>query len=69
MNMSERDLRKCKNRQKMSGGFRDADGCDMYCKIMSVVETWKREGKNLLNEIRKSFEKSLAIPNVVPVYL
>ena len=68
-NMSERDLRKCKNRQKMSGGFRDVDGCDVYCKIMSVVETWKREGKNLLNEIRKSFEKSLAIPYSVPVYL
>lgn len=68
-NMSERDLRKCKNRQKMAGGFRDAEGCDTYCKVMSVVETWKREGKNLLNEIRKSFEKSLAIPYSVPVYL
>ena len=68
-NMSERDLRKCKNRQKMAGGFRDAEGCDTYCKIMSVVETWKREGKNLLNEIRNSFETSLAIPHCVPVYL
>ena len=68
-NMSERDLRKCKNRQKMAGGFRDTDGCDMYCKIMSIVGTWKREGKNLLNELRKSFEKSLAIPSSVPVYL
>ena len=29
-NMSERDLRKVKNRQKMSGGFRDESGRDMF---------------------------------------
>lgn len=41
-NMSERDLRKCKNRQKMSGGFRTQEGCSMYCDILSVIETAKR---------------------------
>ena len=30
-NMSERDLRKCKNRQKMSGGFRTEAGKEIYC--------------------------------------
>lgn len=29
-NMSERDLRKCKNRQKMAGGFRTEEGQKMY---------------------------------------
>jgi len=43
-NMSERDLRKCKNRQKMSGGFRTMEGCSMYCNILSFVETCKRRG-------------------------
>jgi hypothetical protein len=44
-NLSERDLRKCKNRQKIAGGFRKASGNEMYCNIMSIVETCKR--KNL----------------------
>lgn len=50
-NMSERDLRKCKNRQKMSGGFRTPEGVKMYCSIMSVVETAKRRGLNILETI------------------
>lgn len=41
-NMSERDLRKCKTRQKMSGGFRSSDGLDMFCRILSFIETAKR---------------------------
>lgn len=41
-NMSERDLRKCKSRQKMSGGFRTQAGSSMYCDILSVIETAKR---------------------------
>ena len=68
-NMSERDLRKCKNRQKISGGFRSIDGCDMYCKIMSVVETWKREGKNLLEEMKKNFIAAMNIPCYAQAYL
>ena len=42
-NLSERDLRKCKNRQKMSGGFRKQSGNEMYCSIMSIIETCKRK--------------------------
>ena len=41
-NMSERDLRKCKSRQEMSGGFRTQAGSSMYCDILSVIETAKR---------------------------
>ncbi len=41
-NMPERDLRKCKSRQKMSGGFRTQEGSSMYCDILSVIETAKR---------------------------
>ena len=51
-NMSERDLRKVKNRQKMSGGFRKWTGQEMYCRSLSVVETLKRRGMNLLENIR-----------------
>ena len=45
-NMSERDLRKCKRRQKMSGGFRTQEGSSMYCDILSVIETAKRSHIN-----------------------
>lgn len=51
-NMSERDLRKCKNRQKMAGGFRTQEGHKMYCRILSVIETCKRRGENIFKKIK-----------------
>lgn len=50
-NMSEKDLRICKNRQKMAGGFRTPSGRQMYCEIMSVIETIKRRGLNIFQSI------------------
>lgn len=50
-NMSEKDLRMCKNRDKMAGGFRNASGRDMYCRIMSFIETVKRRGMNIYQSI------------------
>ncbi len=50
-NMSEKDLRICKNRDKMSGGFRSASGREMYCKTMSFIETVKRRGLNIFRSI------------------
>lgn len=47
-NMSERDLRKCKNRQKMAGGFRTTHGKQIFCSLLSVTETCKRRGINLM---------------------
>lgn len=52
-NMSERDLRKCKNRQKMAGGFRTEEGQRMYCKILSVIETCKRKGDSIFEKIKQ----------------
>ena len=56
-NMSERDLRKCKLRQKMSGGFRTDAGKMIYCRIMSVIETAKRKGMELLEHINAIFQR------------
>ena len=56
-NMSERDLRKVKNRDKMAGGFRTPEGVAMFCNILSVVETLKRKKANLLNGIAALFAK------------
>lgn len=45
-NLSERDLRKCKSRQKMSGGFRSLEGAQMYSRILSLIETCKRRNRS-----------------------
>ncbi len=50
-NMSEKDLRICKNRQKMAGGFRTEEGRGMYCRIMSAIGTVKRRGLNIFQSI------------------
>lgn len=60
-NMSERDLRKAKNRQKMAGGFRKDSGHAMYCAIRSIVETLKRRRMAMLENIRHLFMGTPAI--------
>lgn len=57
-NMSERDLRKCKNRQKMSGGFRTEHGKEIFCSVLSVIETCKRQSMDLLSSIAAVFNGS-----------
>lgn len=60
-NISERDLRKVKNRQKMAGGFRKKSGKKMYCLILSIVETLKRRNRNLMEGIKQVFIGTPAI--------
>ena len=60
-NISERDLRKAKNRQKMAGGFRKDSGHEMYCSILTVIETLKRRGMGMMENIRKLFMGAPAI--------
>lgn len=60
-NMSERDLRKAKNRQKMAGGFRKASGHEMYCRILTIIETLKRRKMGILENIRLLFMGTPAI--------
>ena len=55
-NLSERDLRKCKNRQKMAGGFRNIQGCRMYADILSIIETAKRKEMSVFNVMAEIFE-------------
>lgn len=59
-NMSEKDLRICKNREKMAGGFRTDDGMRMYCNIMSFIETIKRKKENILHNIAGLMNGTLA---------
>lgn len=60
-NISERDLRKVKNRQKMAGGFRKDSGHEMYCKILTMIETLKRRNMGIIHNIKLIFEGTPAI--------
>ena len=60
-NMSERDLRKAKNRQKMAGGFRKASGHEMYCRILTIIETLKRRKMGIFENIKLLFMGTPAI--------
>lgn len=59
--MSERELRKAKNRQKMAGRFRKESGHEMYCAIMTIIETLKRRKMPLIENIKKLFLGTPAI--------
>ena len=60
-NISERDLRKAKNRQKMAGGFRKDSGHEMYCSIMTIIETLKKRGMDIIENMKKLFMGTPAI--------
>jgi transposase len=54
-NQSERDLRHCKIRQKVSGCFRSWQGLLDYCKIRSLTDTSRKRSLNLLLAIASCF--------------
>ncbi len=60
-NISERDLRKAKNRQKMAGGFRKESGHEMYCSILTIIETLKRRKMGIIENIKQLFMGAPAI--------
>ena len=60
-NMSERDLRKAKNRQKMAGGFRKSSGHEMYCRILTIIETLKRRKMGIFENVKLLFMGTPAI--------
>lgn len=60
-NISERDLRKAKNRQKMAGGFRRDSGHEMYCSIMTIIETLKKRRMGIIENVKTIFMGTPAI--------
>jgi hypothetical protein len=62
-NGSERWLRMQKIHEKVSWWFRILDGAKNYCKILSVIESLKKQGKNVIDSLYQiyinSFSRSL----------
>lgn len=55
-NLSERDIRHVKGKQKVSGGFRSKIGQEAYLNIQSIFITCRKRKLDIFNTIRNLFE-------------
>lgn len=61
-NLSERDLRMMKLRQKISGTFRSFDALVDFCRIRGYVATARKNGLNALDALRRVFSGDPFVP-------
>lgn len=64
-NLAERWLRKIKMKLKMAGGFRTLKSAKCYCHAISVIDTCKKQNKNIfkaLKDIMSGKKKYLNLP-------
>lgn len=54
-NSSERAVRMTKVKQKISGGYRSMNGAQRHSVLLSIIETAKKQGMNVLEAIEKLF--------------
>jgi transposase len=65
-NLSERDLRMMKLKQKISGTFRTIAGLADFCRIRSYVSTARKNGLSALEALRRLFDGIPFLPRASP---
>ena len=63
-NLSERDLRMMKLRQKISGTFRSIDALVDFCRIRGYVSTARKNGLPAMDALRRVFLGNPFVPAV-----
>lgn len=64
-NLSERDLRMNKVKQKISGCYRSQSGGEHFCRIRSVISTAKKNKKNVFSTLQDAFHKIISTDDLL----
>ena len=64
-NLSERDFRMAKVKQKISGCFRSLVGADNFCLIRNLLVTAKKNNKNVFDMFQKSLREIISLDELL----